>query len=85
MHLTARPERRRGGVAAIVAGVLVAAGSGALTRLGSYGFVYAGQVVGLLLLAAGFELAERAPGRPRPRPRGLGVAPADGPRTSSAA
>jgi hypothetical protein len=68
---------------AIIAGVLAAAGSGGLTRLGSYGFVYAGQIVGLVLLAAGFELAERAPGRPRARPRGLGVAPAG--RGSSAA
>jgi hypothetical protein len=60
----------------IVGGILAVSASGALTRLGAYGYVYVGQIAALVLLAAGFELAERragaAPGPRRPR-WGLGV------------
>jgi hypothetical protein len=55
----------------ILSGVVLVAASGILTRLGSYGFVFAGQCAGLVLLAVGFEYADRtAPAR---RVRGLGV------------
>jgi hypothetical protein len=55
----------------VVAGVASVALSGILTRLGSYGFVYVGQLLGIVLLFAGFELAGRPLGRrptlgPRP-------------------
>jgi hypothetical protein len=68
----ARRQRVRANVL-ILAGVLLVGGSGVLTRLGSYGAVYGGQIAGLLLLTAGFELAERRGGALRTRPRGLGV------------
>jgi hypothetical protein len=67
--------RRRGGNALIVAGVLVVSLSGLLTRAGSYGAVYAGQLLGLALIFAGVELAASpglAPAAPRRRPR-LGI------------
>lgn len=60
----------------LLAGVAALAGSGTLTRFGDEGFVIAGQAFGIVLLAAGFELAERAPGARRPRVRGLGVSAA---------
>jgi hypothetical protein len=60
----------------VIAGVALVAVSGTLTRLGSYGYVFVGQMLGLVLLAAGFELAtRRRSGASRPRRRGLGVTP----------
>jgi hypothetical protein len=59
--------QRRLANALIVAGVLCVALSGLATRLGSYGFVYVGQLVGLALVFAGFEVAA-------PRARGLATA-----------
>jgi hypothetical protein len=54
----------------VLAGVTSVALSGILTRLGSYGFVYLGQLLGIILLFAGFELAGRPLGRrPSLRPR----------------
>jgi hypothetical protein len=76
-------RRRVAGNVLILGGVAALAGSGALTRLGDYGFVIAGQAVGVVLLAAGFELAERAPGRERLRVRGLGVTSASADRPAS--
>jgi hypothetical protein len=55
----------------LLAGVALVALSGLLTRVGTYGFVYIGQMIGLVLLVAGFELATRASAARRPR--GLGV------------
>ena len=59
---------------AIVAGVAVVALSGVLTRLGSYGFVYAGQLAGITLMYVGFELASRPARRRRRGRRGLSCA-----------
>jgi hypothetical protein len=50
----------------VLAGVTSVALSGVLTRLGSYGFVYVGQLLGIVLLFAGFELAGRPLGRRPP-------------------
>jgi hypothetical protein len=66
-------RRRVGANVLIAAGVVAIAGSGTLTRFGSYGFVYVGQIVGLSLMLAGFELAEWRGRARRERPRGLGV------------
>lgn len=55
--------RRRLANALIIVGILSVALSGTLTRLGSYGYVYLGQLVGIALVFAGFELAVRVPGR----------------------
>ncbi len=46
--------------AILLVGVLLVAASGTLTRLGSYGFVYLGQMLGLVMLVIGFELATRS-------------------------
>jgi hypothetical protein len=64
----ARSLRRRQRVVAnllVGAGVLVVASSGTLTRLGdAYGVVLGAQLVGLVMIYAGFELAsQRAPAR----------------------
>ena len=59
-------RRRITGNVLLLAGVAALAGSGTLTRFGDEGLVIAGQAVGIVLLAAGFELAERAPGTRRP-------------------
>jgi hypothetical protein len=67
----------------LLAGVAALAGSGTLTRFGDEGLVIAGQAFGIVLLAAGFELAERAPGTRRPRVRGLGVTGASVDRPAS--
>jgi hypothetical protein len=61
----------------IGAGVIVIAGSGALTRIGdAYGFVLGAQLAGLVMIYAGFELAtQRAPARraaPQTTPLGAG-------------
>jgi hypothetical protein len=61
----------------IGAGVIVIAGSGTLTRIGdAYGFVLGAQLVGLVMIYAGFELAtQRASARraaPRTTPLGAG-------------
>jgi hypothetical protein len=69
-------RRRIAGNVLLLAGVAALAGSGTLTRFGDEGLVIAGQALGIVLLAAGFELAERAPGTTRPRVRGLGVSAA---------
>ena len=76
--------RRRRTVAnvLILAGVVTVAGSGTLTRLGDYGFVYVGQAAGIVLLAIGFELAERHV-TDRARRRGLGVSAARSRPTAS--
>lgn len=76
-------RRRVLGNALLLAGVAALAGSGGLTRLGDEGWVIAGQAVGIVLLATGFELAERAPGTRRPRVRGLGVSAARADRPAS--
>jgi hypothetical protein len=65
-----RGRRRRANVL-LLAGVALVALSGLLTRFGTYGFVYVGQMLGLVLLVAGFELATRATAPQHPR--GLGV------------
>jgi hypothetical protein len=76
-------HRRITGNALLLAGVAALAGSGTLTRFGDEGLVIAGQAVGIVLLAAGFELAERAPGTRRPHVRGLGVSAASVDRPAS--
>ncbi len=76
-------RRRVAGNALILVGVAALAGSGTLTRVGDYGYVVAGQAVGVVLLAAGFELAERVPGRERVRVRGLGVSAASADRPAN--
>lgn len=53
-------RRRPGPNAAILAGVLVIALAGTLTRLGGEQLLYEGQLVGLLLLGGGMEWANRA-------------------------
>ncbi|MGA0121951.1 MAG: hypothetical protein ACO3KD_02945 [Gaiellales bacterium] len=53
-------RRRPGPNAAILAGVLVIALAGTLTRLGGEELLYEGQLAGLLLLGAGLEWANRA-------------------------
>jgi hypothetical protein len=75
--------RRRNvrGNALIVAGVVAVAGSGSLTRLGSYGLVFVGQIVAVALLAAGFELS--SPARPRRSGGLLGVSEARSRPTAS--
>lgn len=50
---------RIGPNAAILAGVLVIAAAGTLTRFGGEGSLYVGQMVGLLILGAGMEWAGR--------------------------
>lgn len=62
--VTAIVRRRnvRGNVL-ILLGVAAVAGSGSLTRVGSYGLVFVGQIVAAALLAAGFEVS--SPGRRR--------------------
>jgi hypothetical protein len=65
-----RGRRRRANVM-LLGGVALVALSGILTRLGTYGFVYVGQMLGLVLLVAGFEFATRATSSSHPR--GLGV------------
>ena len=75
--------RRVTGNVLLLAGVAALAGSGALTRFGDESLVVAGQAFGIVLLAAGFELAERAPGASRPRVRGLGVSAASVDRPAS--
>jgi hypothetical protein len=67
----------------LLAGVASLASSGLLTRFGDEGYVIAGQAVGIVLLAAGFELAERAPGTRRPKVHGLGVSGARADRPAS--
>ena len=76
-------RRRITGNVLLLAGVAALAGSGTLTRFGDEGLVIAGQAFGIVLLAAGFELAERAPGTRRPRVRGLGVSAASVDRPAS--
>jgi hypothetical protein len=76
-------RRRITGNALLLAGVAALAGSGTLTRFGDESLVIAGQAIGILLLAAGFEIAERAPGTRRPRVRGLGVSAASVDRPAS--
>jgi len=76
-------RRRVAGNVLLLAGVAALASSGLLTRFGDEGYVIAGQAVGILLLAAGFELAEHAPGTQRPRIRGLGVSGARADRPAS--
>jgi hypothetical protein len=76
-------RRRVTGNVLLLAGVAALAGSGALTRVGDDGLVIAGQALGIVLLAAGFELAERSPGARRPRVRGLGVSGASVDRPAS--
>ena len=56
-------RRRITGNVLLLAGVAALAGSGTLTRFGDEGLVIAGQAVGIVLLAAGFELAEQRPAR----------------------
>src|SRR5262249_31939767 len=63
--------RRRRANELIVAGVLVVSLSGLLTRAGSYGAVYAGQLVGLALIFAGVELASRPRVETAGRTRGV--------------
>lgn len=75
--------RRVTGNLLLLAGVAALAGSGGLTRIGDESLVIAGQAFGIVLLAAGFELAERAPGTRRPRVRGLGVSAASVDRPAS--
>ena len=76
-------RRRIAGNVLLLAGVAALAGSGTLTRVGDESLVIAGQAFGIVLLAAGFELAERAPGARRPRVRGLGVSAASVDRPAS--
>ena len=61
--------RRVTGNVLIIVGVLAIAGSGTLSRLGSYDLVYVGQTVGLALMLAGFEAGSG--GRRTRRARGL--------------
>jgi hypothetical protein len=71
-----RRRERRAANLLVGAGVLVVAGSGALTRFGdAYGFVLAAQLAGLAAMYAGFELASQrtAPRRPAAERRPLGV------------
>ncbi len=67
------PGRRRA-MAFLLAGLACTAGSGAMTRFGSYGYVYTTQAVGLMLLAVGFELLERRPRTARRRSLGVRAA-----------
>jgi hypothetical protein len=76
-------RQRIAGNLLLLAGVASLASSGLLTRFGDEGYVIAGQAVGIVLLAAGFELAEHAPGTRRPRVRGLGVSGARADRPAS--
>jgi len=75
--------RRVTGNVLLLAGVAALAGSGALTRVGDESLVITGQICGIVLLAVGFELAERAPGARRPQVRGLGVSAASVDRPAS--
>ena len=75
-------RRRVAANVALVVGIAIVALSGTLTRFGSYGFVYVGQIVGLVLLAAGFERAVRM-AVARPRVRGLAVSAARSDPTAS--
>jgi len=60
-------RRKPGPNAAILAGVIVIALAGTLTRLGSEELLYAGQLVGLVVLGGGMEWANRAVARaPQP-------------------
>ena len=52
---------RVGPNAAILAGVLVIAAAGTLTRFGGEETLYLGQMLGLLVLGGGMEWAARAP------------------------
>jgi hypothetical protein len=56
-------RRRPGPNAAILAGVLVIALAGTLTRLGAEELLYAGQLVGLIVLGGGMEWANRSVAR----------------------
>lgn len=68
------PAERAAGIALIGLGTLVVALGGTLTRLGHHEYLYAAMVPGLLLIFAGYRLANRRP-RPAPRPatEGLGA------------
>ncbi len=62
-------RRKPGPNAAILAGVIVIALAGTLTRLGGEELLYVGQLVGLLVLGGGMEWANRTlPARPEPVP-----------------
>jgi hypothetical protein len=64
--------QRRGPNVLIIAGVAAVGLSGLLTRAGSYGAVYAGQLLGLALIFAGAELASRPRGARAARQQRVG-------------
>ena len=71
-----RRRRTRANVG-ILTGVAFVAGAETLARFGSYGLVYLGQMLGIVLLAVGFELGTlrlRRREAPEPRPTDLGSA-----------
>lgn len=67
VSITSLVRRRRiRSNAAILAGVVLVGGAETLGRLGSYGLVYVAQMLGIVLLAIGFELGSFRVRRPRP-------------------